>query len=164
MPESFKVECGGETLIAREGLATTVRRLRVADESTRTRFWNLSVDGDDVAIVKDDKVPWAAMPGSDADTVSIWGHANASPPMAFNPIAQFRGDPSDCEATIEVPGGTLGYGYVQAHNVTPKDQQFNKSAELSSMPDKAGKLLVSTCDSAVSEVIWEFRLQSSQAR
>ncbi len=163
MPESFTVECGGETLVSASQLTTTVRKLRVRDYATKTRYWNLGIDGDTVALVQDEQHPWAEKPGSEAGAVSIWGHADEKP-KAFNPIAQFRGDPSDCEATIEVPGGTLGYGYVQTHTVTPKDQQLNKSIELSTMPDKAGKLLVSTCESAVSEVIWELRLQWSKAR
>lgn len=164
MPESFLIECGGETLIAAQSLTTTVRQERVRDYDTMTVHYDLVPPGDTVALVQDEQVDWAAKPGSDAGTVSIWGHADANPRMAFNPIAEFRGDPRDCQATIVVPGGILKYGFVQPHTVTPKSEQFNRSVELSTMPDKMGKLLVSTCSDADSEVIWEFRLQSSRAR
>lgn len=164
MPESFAIECGGETLVSTSSLTTTVRQERVRDYSTMTVHYDLVPPGDTIALVQDDQVDWAAKPGSDAGTVSIWGHANANPRMAFNPIAEYRGDQSDCQATIEVPGGTLGYGFVRPYTVTPKSEQFNKSAELSAMPDKAGKLLVSTCSDADSEIIWEFRLRWSRAR
>ena len=163
MPESFSIVCGDEALVSVQGLTTTIRVLAYVDESRRLRVHNLAVPDDTVALVKDDDVPWAVMPGSDADAVSIWGHANDNPRMVFNPIAEFRGDPSDCQAVIVVPAGVLTYGFVQSHMVTPKSEQFDRSAQLSTMEDREGKLLVSTCSDADSEIIWEFTLQSSQA-
>lgn len=166
MPTSFSIVCGDETVIPAQGLTTTYRKTvgshYEAATNTKVIEYVLAIQGDTVALVQDEQAPWAAMPGSNADAVSVWGHADADP-MVFNAIAQYVGDPSDCLATIVLRGGVLEYGFVQAHKITPKGDELNWSKGMSELEDRKGKLLVTTCFSADTEVSWEFALISSKA-
>lgn len=177
MPTSFGIVCGNETVIAQQGLTKTFRnpigkKTEIIDNrKVVTTSHILDILGDTIALVRDDEVPgdnqvpWASLPGSEADTVSIWGHANDNPRMVFNPIAEFTGDPSSCRATIELPGGELGFRHIGSHMITPKGAEFEWSKAMSerSEQERKGKLLVVTCFDNDTEIAWEFELEYSQA-
>ena len=155
MPTSFEITCDGASLVTAPSLTTTGEtKAQRGDVVVVTP----DIVGDSVAVLANRLTPWATLPGSEAKTTTIVGHANYPERMAFNPIAEYRGNTNDCQAVVTVPGGILTYGFVRSD---PTSKKWVSEAESRSGRDNT--LLVATCYNDTQSIFWEFALVSSKA-
>ena len=155
MPTGLDITCGGESLVTVPSLTVTGE---VKAQRGNVMVVTPDIVGDSVAVLSNRLTPWAVMPGSEAKTTTIVGHANYPQRMAFNPIAEYRGNTNDCQAVVTVPGGTLTYGFVRSD---PTSKKWVSEAESRSGRDNT--LLVATCYNDTQSIFWEFALVSSKA-
>ncbi len=154
MPTGLEITCGGELLVAVSSLTTTGEK---RTQSGNKVVITPDIVGDTVAVLSHRLAPWAVMPGSEAQTTTIVGHANYPQRMAFNPIAEYHGDTNDCKAVVTVPGSILTYGFEQSELTSKK---WVSEAEMRSGRDNT--LLVATCYNDTQTIFWEFTLVSSE--
>jgi hypothetical protein len=169
LPTSFSVVCDGVPVISDQPVTNSTRVVERTDYATNTRIVNVAIRDDTISVMNDSLIPWAVLPGSESGgTTSFWAHANDQPRMAFNPIAEYAGDPAGCQLIVDLPGGELTYGFVQVHT-PPKGELLSWSEQNSKMPNR---VLVAMCKLAIENgqvinntndaLVWEFTLISSK--